>query len=79
MGDRKSTSGAVGMLGKHYIQTWFASRGVFALSGAKAEFHAMTEGAARAKGFLSLGNGFNSWRRRNEAAKRRRQSAGCAG
>ncbi len=42
------------MLGKHCIKTWCASQGLFALSGAEAEFYAMVEGVARAKDLLNF-------------------------
>jgi hypothetical protein len=42
------------MLGSHTIKTWSVSQGAIAFSSAEAEFYAMTEGATRAKGLVSL-------------------------
>eukprot|EP00973_Karenia_brevis_P054413 7560487-Karenia_brevis.AAC.1 len=52
--DRKSTSGGVWMLGEHYIKTWSAGQGAYALSSAEAELYGMVEAVTRAKGLLSL-------------------------
>lgn len=50
------------MLGNHCIKTWSASQGAVALSSAQAEFYAMIEGAARAKGLVSLAKYLQIWR-----------------
>ena len=42
------------MIGDRCIQTWSATQGAYALSGAEAEFYAMVEGVTRAKGLWGL-------------------------
>ena len=54
VGDRKSTSGGVWMLGIHCIKTWSSTQGAIALSSAEAEFYAMVEAVTRAKGLRTL-------------------------
>ena len=50
------------MVGSHCIKTWSATQGAHALSSAEAEFYAMIEAVARAKGLVSLAQemGFSS-------------------
>ena len=47
---RKSTSAGVIMLGQHCIKTWSRNQDAVALSSAEAEYYAMVDGVARAKG-----------------------------
>ena len=51
---RRSTSGGVIMIGGHCIKAWSHTQGTIALSSAEAEYYAMVEGAARAKGLQTL-------------------------
>ena len=42
------------MIGGHCIKAWSHTQGPIALSSAEAEYYAMVEGAARAKGLQTL-------------------------
>ena len=54
VGNRKSTSGGVIMLGSHCIKTWSSTQGAVALSSAEAEFYGMVESVIKAKGLICL-------------------------
>ena len=47
---RKSTTSGVIMLGTHCVKAWCRNQGPIALSSAEAEYYAMVDGVARAKG-----------------------------
>ena len=51
---RKSTSGAVRMMGSHLLKSWSTTQPVIAISSGKAEFYALVKTAAQAKGLFSF-------------------------
>ena len=51
---RKSTSGGLLMLGKHFIKSWSSTQKVIALSSGEAELYALLKGATQAKGLMSM-------------------------